>query len=1360
MLGDIDFKLDNIKYRLFLCNPQKQAIAELQEAYNIIYSPRFMDIGELSFTIPYKIENEKNPNWDLVKGEYLIRLNNGSEDLGYFIIEEPSDIGSDIQIKNVRCFSSEFNLAQKRLRSYNVDSITLNDLMNDSENGVLKREAPSWTFIPTTDIEITSKFRSFDITDLSLWDFIITEVASSYDCLFLFDTLTNTITAERLENVGENKGLIISKDTFINSIQASMKFSDIITKLIVQGKDDTVINEYNILGTMYLLNYDNYRNTDYMSQSLRDALDAWYAKIDDNRAQYNIYLDNLNDPVTGYRKQLSDKQNDISDLKTELKIIRENIRIGLSGNPYPEGKTYDQWKSEEISKIGELETATNQYNNIAENINTTLDNMSALSNTLSVSDLSNFTEEQQKELDYFTKTDTYSNPYIFDPEELIDDAAEFFDKVNIPRTKFDIDSVDFLNVTEYQKDHSKLKIGDIINIEYNDFNIDYVKVRLTGYDHDEESNTLCLMFSNQNRYDDPYIEFIDGSYKAYNAGVTLDIERYKYNDFVENNKERLITFTESPIDVDVNPIETDDGLVADESGTYSRGEEDALNQMRMLYDRIIYTNDNWATEPYPMLSADGLQVIDSGKNIKIIAQVSDELLEDPYDEVKGFVIYKNINEGVDRETNPDWHPVFYADADGNLTLEGALKLDNGELIIDRYGIDPKYIKYFKNMFWNSSFELFNPINNIPQYWSGGFSDPDASFDAGYSMRLMDGDESYNMHLIKPEWYNDVLPTGNTNTRVSFYKKWGSVKVEVYDIGNGVSTPGSEDKVYTLYSEDNPSGTTQISFPYNDNWNPDRPTFWFDHYEFANTEEEKSKASIRVKFIGDGDGDPNEKCFIDAAQLEPDFTGSWGSFYSDGRASIASNPYGSGGGNFELYIQDTDPTLEHTVGFGALWIDTNEQADELDFFTVADRIKLDGISPEANKTEESSINGNILIDGSETTVYTHPTDSGYKHIPTGGSDNEILVYDNDGTAIWSNITDDIHGNLSGGNLHEVATDSVNGFMSSSDKDKLDNIDDNANNYIHPDTHPADMITVEDDGGYFTSDNVEDILQEVGSELGEAGVPDGGVENDILVKQSAVDGDVDWVPSGTAAFEDMSRDGGIVSTALEADRLVTVGDGGDYATLQEAFDGEAHWISAGYEIEVRMLSGFEISTGVQLDAGNFRHFRLTGEDAVHDVIDGFTGHVIVFNDVIGFTLGVLIDMKGEGGDGIRAVNANFVVNEDCGVINAGDFGIRATTSNFRAVGSNFHGSTNRGVNCVQLCNGNVNNADLEGAGDHGLRVQAMSIVSANNTMCRRGEVDTDNDVFITDGGIIQFGLGGRTGGTNVPVNELTSAGFILQ
>lgn len=42
-------------------------------------------------------------------------------------------------------------------------------------------------------------------------------------------------------------------------------------------------------------------------------------------------------------------------------------------------------------------------------------------------------------------------------------------------------------------------------------------------------------------------------------------------------------------------------------------------------------------------------------------------------------------------------------------------------------------------------------------------------------------------------------------------------------------------------------------------------------------------------------------------------------------------------------------------------------------------------------------------------------------------------------------------------HSVATLSENGFMSNSDKTKLDGIEDGANNFVHPLTHPANMIT---------------------------------------------------------------------------------------------------------------------------------------------------------------------------------------------------------------------------------------------------------------------------------------------------------------
>lgn len=42
-----------------------------------------------------------------------------------------------------------------------------------------------------------------------------------------------------------------------------------------------------------------------------------------------------------------------------------------------------------------------------------------------------------------------------------------------------------------------------------------------------------------------------------------------------------------------------------------------------------------------------------------------------------------------------------------------------------------------------------------------------------------------------------------------------------------------------------------------------------------------------------------------------------------------------------------------------------------------------------------------------TVYTHPTTSGNKHIPSGGSANQVLVYSSDGTAVWGAIPSHTH-----------------------------------------------------------------------------------------------------------------------------------------------------------------------------------------------------------------------------------------------------------------------------------------------------------------------------------------------------------------
>ncbi len=93
--------------------------------------------------------------------------------------------------------------------------------------------------------------------------------------------------------------------------------------------------------------------------------------------------------------------------------------------------------------------------------------------------------------------------------------------------------------------------------------------------------------------------------------------------------------------------------------------------------------------------------------------------------------------------------------------------------------------------------------------------------------------------------------------------------------------------------------------------------------------------------------------------------------------------------------------------------------------------------DATKTEKSNTNGNVKINGTETTVYTHPNTSGNKHIPSGGSSGQILRWSADGTAVWGSDNN---------TTYSTATQSANGLLSAADKKKLDGISEGANKII--------------------------------------------------------------------------------------------------------------------------------------------------------------------------------------------------------------------------------------------------------------------------------------------------------------------------
>lgn len=105
-----------------------------------------------------------------------------------------------------------------------------------------------------------------------------------------------------------------------------------------------------------------------------------------------------------------------------------------------------------------------------------------------------------------------------------------------------------------------------------------------------------------------------------------------------------------------------------------------------------------------------------------------------------------------------------------------------------------------------------------------------------------------------------------------------------------------------------------------------------------------------------------------------------------------------------------------------------------FFAAVDKVKLNGISTGANKTTSSATNGNIAIDGSQVTVYTHPA----THPAT-------MIVEDSGHRFATDAEKNIWNAKAS---TAVATGSANGLMSAADFTKLAGVSTGANKVTNP------------------------------------------------------------------------------------------------------------------------------------------------------------------------------------------------------------------------------------------------------------------------------------------------------------------------
>lgn len=175
-------------------------------------------------------------------------------------------------------------------------------------------------------------------------------------------------------------------------------------------------------------------------------------------------------------------------------------------------------------------------------------------------------------------------------------------KLAWPSYSFKISSANFLSLDKFRYFAKQMALGRKVYIELADENV--LQPILTKVSVDfEDPTSLNLEFGDTYSASDSSFNLVDLLDKSISMGKTLDTSRFSYNSFIDSGASTSVKeFIDGALDVSKNAIlsGSDMAIEWDSSGFYLRkwnsdnsGYEP--QQIAMLNNSIVFTNDNWAS---------------------------------------------------------------------------------------------------------------------------------------------------------------------------------------------------------------------------------------------------------------------------------------------------------------------------------------------------------------------------------------------------------------------------------------------------------------------------------------------------------------------------------------------------------------------------------------------------------------------------------------------------------------------------------------------------------------------------------------------------------------------------------------------
>lgn len=307
---------------LTLNNTKGEAIGTLGAAIGVALDVKYNEASTLEFSLPYRVDGALVPFYDSVVGMRIVDVN----DVGQFILMNPEETNDGVKkVKSCKGYSLEYEFTFKKIT---LEKATYNFWNPVAQGGTLLGAIlelmPTWS-VGQVDDTLCGKYRTFEVADTNLYNFIKSTVQQSYNCIFDFDTYNRTINVRDVSSVVPTNPIYISNANLAKEIKVTENTDNIVTRLDVNGAEGVDIRDVNPSGTNTLINLDYFMNTDNFDQDLIDKYYDWKDACSSYRQEYY----NLSIEYSLAIMRRTTESAALTELENELVILENSQAVTL-----------------------------------------------------------------------------------------------------------------------------------------------------------------------------------------------------------------------------------------------------------------------------------------------------------------------------------------------------------------------------------------------------------------------------------------------------------------------------------------------------------------------------------------------------------------------------------------------------------------------------------------------------------------------------------------------------------------------------------------------------------------------------------------------------------------------------------------------------------------------------------------------------------------------------------------------------------------------------------------------------------------------------------------------------------------------